>query len=157
MKQTIKDIAKKAGKPESECITRGDGRVEWVCKHGVGHTIYNPNDWGAFAMVHGCDGCCGTNVYVDVLPIEEEPMVAEQKMTAELEMAWKYHDEFYAYSEQFDDNIPSELAKALAIKAIRLLIENGKLTPKESGWQHAYPEAELVAFWEQVINELESL
>jgi hypothetical protein len=141
MKQTIKDIAKKAGKPESECITRGDGRVEWVCKHGVGHTIYNPNDWGAFAMV----------------PIEEEPMVAEQKMTAELEMAWKYHDEFYAYSEQFDDNIPSELAKALAIKAIRLLIENGKLTPKESGWQHAYPEAELVAFWEQVINELESL
>ena len=61
------------------------------------------------------------------------------------------------YSEQFDDNIPSELAKALAIKAIRLLIENGKLTPKESGWQHAYPEAELVAFWEQVINELESL
>lgn len=44
--------------PESECITRGDGRKEWICKHGVGHTISNPNDWGEWSFAHGCDGCC---------------------------------------------------------------------------------------------------
>lgn len=46
----------------AECqLTRRDGRVEDVCKHGVGH----PNlDWlGAhpdmiWASFHGCDGCC---------------------------------------------------------------------------------------------------
>lgn len=39
---------------------RMDGRLEWVCKHGVGHTIYVPpeheNDEAWWA--HGCDGCC---------------------------------------------------------------------------------------------------
>jgi hypothetical protein len=39
--------------------TRSDGRIEWVCEHGVGHTIghrskkMEPHDW-----IHGCDGCC---------------------------------------------------------------------------------------------------
>jgi len=43
---------------EGRINLRGDGRVEWVCDHGVGHTIYNPNDLGKYSMVHGCDGCC---------------------------------------------------------------------------------------------------
>lgn len=34
---------------------RVDGRIEWVCKHGVGHTIYSPGRH----YQHGCDGCCG--------------------------------------------------------------------------------------------------
>ena len=29
-------------------IKYADGRIEYVCKHGVGHGIH----------VHGCDGCC---------------------------------------------------------------------------------------------------
>jgi hypothetical protein len=33
---------------------RADGRVEWTCQHGIGHTIYSME--GDF--VHGCDGCC---------------------------------------------------------------------------------------------------
>lgn len=46
---------------KEELNQRADGRVEWVCEHGVGHTIYVPkkfekeNAW----WVHGCDGCCG--------------------------------------------------------------------------------------------------
>lgn len=33
---------------------RSDGRIEYICSHGVGHTIYSPNN----NFVHGCDGCC---------------------------------------------------------------------------------------------------
>lgn len=28
---------------------REDGRVEFICEHGIGHGLH----------VHGCDGCCG--------------------------------------------------------------------------------------------------
>lgn len=35
-------------------IYRADGRIEYSCEHGIGHTIYSPqNDY-----LHGCDGCC---------------------------------------------------------------------------------------------------
>lgn len=37
---------------------RMDGRVEFICEHGVGHTLHNPNDWGKWTMSHTCDGCC---------------------------------------------------------------------------------------------------
>lgn len=51
---------------------RADGRLEWVCSHGVGHTVWIPSHiyktvetlkagdqekidaW----FSHGCDGCC---------------------------------------------------------------------------------------------------
>ena len=39
---------------------RIDGRVEWICEHGIGHTMKVPSEhlddksW----WVHGCDGCC---------------------------------------------------------------------------------------------------
>ena len=45
---------------------RGDGRLEWVCKHGIGHTIAVPTNWPGppkgkpdYRYIHGCDGCCG--------------------------------------------------------------------------------------------------
>ena len=33
---------------------RLDGRIEWICPHGIGHTAYSPE--GDYS--HGCDGCC---------------------------------------------------------------------------------------------------
>lgn len=40
---------------------RSDGRVEWFCNHGVGHTVAVPiaQAMGAAWWSHGCDGCCG--------------------------------------------------------------------------------------------------
>lgn len=38
-----------------ELLWRMDGRLEWVCEHGVGHTVYEPSGKG---FIHGCDGCC---------------------------------------------------------------------------------------------------
>ena len=32
---------------------RQDGRVEWICQHGVGHGNH----------VHGCEGCCTRKDY----------------------------------------------------------------------------------------------
>jgi len=44
---------------------RADGRVEWVCDHGIGHTIAVPTNWPRpdkgkpdYRYIHGCDGCC---------------------------------------------------------------------------------------------------
>ena len=44
----------------SSILKRADGRIEWVCDHGVGHTVYAPFG-GDF--VHGCDGCCDCDEY----------------------------------------------------------------------------------------------
>lgn len=35
-------------------LRREDGRMEWVCEHGIGHTIWYPE--GSDGL-HGCDGC----------------------------------------------------------------------------------------------------
>jgi len=51
----IETMAKMYGLSEKEFLYRADGRIEWICKHGIGHTVFYPrgsND------VHGCDGCC---------------------------------------------------------------------------------------------------
>ena len=50
---------------------REDGRIEWQCKHGVGHTIalsrelivriYNTKDTLDTHFSHGCDGCCSAD------------------------------------------------------------------------------------------------
>lgn len=48
---------------------RYDGRVEWVCEHGVGHTIEIP-EWvkkkgtkqqKIVWFSHGCCGCCSSD------------------------------------------------------------------------------------------------
>ena len=37
---------------------RSDGRLEVLCKHGVGHTVFSPR--GTYDFIHGCceEGCC---------------------------------------------------------------------------------------------------
>ena len=54
---TIKQIAKKYSKPEKEFGYRMDGRIEWHCKHGIGHTVWSPRKDDVY-YIHGCDGCC---------------------------------------------------------------------------------------------------
>lgn len=40
-------------------IYREDGRIEWVCNHGVGHPWGTSKDkWESWMGIHGCDGCC---------------------------------------------------------------------------------------------------
>ena len=51
----IEKIAKKYNKPVDEFLQRIEGRIEWICEHGVGHTVWFPKGSDA---VHGCDGCC---------------------------------------------------------------------------------------------------
>ena len=42
-------------------LVREDGRLERLCKHGIGHTVGHilpkmlKEDW---IWIHGCDGCC---------------------------------------------------------------------------------------------------
>ena len=40
---------------------RGDSRMEWMCKHGTGHTVFSPRDND---FMHGCcmEGCCSSLV-----------------------------------------------------------------------------------------------
>lgn len=44
-----------------DLVKRGDGRVERLCKHGIGHPVKHlTENWDDGWMgVHGCDGCCG--------------------------------------------------------------------------------------------------
>ena len=42
-------------------IKSRDYRLEWICEHGIGHTIWACNDDELDIhsdYVHGCDGCC---------------------------------------------------------------------------------------------------
>ena len=41
-----------------ELNRRADGRVEWLCSHGVGHTILIPKGASKNMYGHGCDLCC---------------------------------------------------------------------------------------------------
>ena len=52
---SIEMISKLYNKPAIEFRRRVDGRIEWVCEHGVGHTVWWPKHLDG---VHGCDGCC---------------------------------------------------------------------------------------------------
>ena len=49
----IEDIARKFVKPMEEFLRRTDGRIEWICEHGVGHTVWYPK---GSDNVHGCEG-----------------------------------------------------------------------------------------------------
>lgn len=39
---------------ETDIEFRADGRLEWFCEHGIGHTVYSKDNF----FSHGCDGCC---------------------------------------------------------------------------------------------------
>jgi hypothetical protein len=47
-------------KEQDNIIQRADGRIEWICEHGVGHTIEVPKQFieDESWWVHTCDGCC---------------------------------------------------------------------------------------------------
>lgn len=60
-----------------EFFVRSDGRLEWTCEHGVGHTVGIPEktengvdiDPEHYAWwSHGCEGCCST---LNWLPVSE--------------------------------------------------------------------------------------
>jgi hypothetical protein len=53
-KKFVKEFCKLNKCTEDDIIYRMDGRVEWVCEDGIGHTIYSLDN----NFVHGCDGCC---------------------------------------------------------------------------------------------------
>lgn len=51
-------------------INRGDGRIEIMCPHGIGHVSEKlskaryPKQWNdSWMRVHGCDGCCNLAVF----------------------------------------------------------------------------------------------
>ena len=52
---TLNDIAIYFDKPIDEFSKRLDGRIEWSCPHGVGHTVWHPVGGSG---IHGCCGCC---------------------------------------------------------------------------------------------------
>jgi hypothetical protein len=55
-KKVIEEFLKLNPKIKEEEISwRRDGRLEWICEHGVGHTVYEPKGKD---YIHGCDGCC---------------------------------------------------------------------------------------------------
>jgi hypothetical protein len=42
-------------------LIREDGRLEKLCKHGIGHTVGHSNPKmldEAWIWIHGCDECC---------------------------------------------------------------------------------------------------
>ena len=49
---------------------RIDGRIEWICEHGCGHTIYAPPNMG---FTHGCCGCC--NIFWKTKTIKNNAIV----------------------------------------------------------------------------------
>ncbi len=54
----IRTITPAQGKYGGHRLTREDGRIEWICEHGVGHPIGHVTKWVNWMSVHGCDGCC---------------------------------------------------------------------------------------------------
>lgn len=51
----IKEMSEKYNKPYDQFLMRMDGRCEWLCQHGVGHTVWYPK---GSSGSHGCCGCC---------------------------------------------------------------------------------------------------
>lgn len=55
IEQIIEKILESNPRFKRENLTvRADGRVEYDCGHGRGHTIYSTNN----DYIHGCDRCC---------------------------------------------------------------------------------------------------
>jgi hypothetical protein len=54
-------------------LVREDGRLERMCKHGIGHTVGHLDHTqlsSRYTWVHGCDGCC--NKYKTQMPAKFE-------------------------------------------------------------------------------------
>lgn len=63
----IVEMSQKYSKDLDEFLMRGDGRCEWVCNHGVGHTVFG---YGT----HGCDGCCSKLKDKKVIDMKKESL-----------------------------------------------------------------------------------
>ena len=56
---------------------REDGRLERMCKHGIGHTVGHLDYRelkDRYMWVHGCDGCCSTYTVMES-PKKQMPYV----------------------------------------------------------------------------------
>ncbi|MDE1855234.1 MAG: hypothetical protein KGH57_02875 [Candidatus Micrarchaeota archaeon] len=53
--------ANRVQKADFSLNRKDDGRLEVVCKHQINHTIWAPREMGSDGLLHGCDGCCGTD------------------------------------------------------------------------------------------------
>lgn len=55
-------------------LKRADGRIEFVCKHGVGHTIDAPKEYkkklGKYWNMHGCDSCCSKKKHLKEVSVK---------------------------------------------------------------------------------------
>ena len=104
---------------------REDGRVEWVCKHGVGHTISVPKEYEYESAwwSHGCDGCC-----TDIKPITDE----KDEEIKDLQTALKGYDkiitEYPTLKKKLEkiQEIIKEYRDDTAIRLIKELLENKK-------------------------------
>ncbi len=74
---------------------RGDGRLEMVCCHGVGHTVSALVSGEAGLetrdayYIHGCDGCCHNDELLGRLlrPIKELAAIREELVAFQEELA----------------------------------------------------------------------
>lgn len=59
-KSTMERLLRFLDKPSYLLNKRSDGRYEWLCKHGIGHTVSVPKEHAKDKSwwEHGCDGCC---------------------------------------------------------------------------------------------------
>ena len=62
-------ISRKYKISEERLKIKEDGRIMWLCCHGIEHTVYNPNDVRDKFM-HECDYCCGSFDKIDDLRMD---------------------------------------------------------------------------------------
>lgn len=55
---TLEEISRRLNKPSEQFNVRSDGRIEWMCEHGIGHPVFIPEKQKEYGTIHGCDGCC---------------------------------------------------------------------------------------------------
>lgn len=62
-------------------IHRSDGRIERVCKHGVGHPLTRVwrGEYQNWMGVHGCDGCCSLAEFWLDMPEELDRVIGERQ------------------------------------------------------------------------------
>lgn len=43
---------------QDKFVLRLDGRIEWICDHGIGHPVWFADKADKAWGIHRCDGCC---------------------------------------------------------------------------------------------------
>ena len=75
----IIEMSEKYSKSPEEFLMRADGRCEWVCSHGVGHTVCVPKEYinSDAWWSHGCDGCEKYLLKENLLPYDRLTIIDE--------------------------------------------------------------------------------